>query len=257
MIRTPVLLALILLVSTACNRVFYPNAMFQMPKDYPYVDLSEKPIEEYLIHPGDRVSLQVFTNDGYGNVRTVVSSTFEGGGATGSRGLMAYVVHKDSMLHLPVLGSVNLCGMTVQQAELYLVEQYDQYYVDPFVVLEVTNRRVYVFNGAGSNARVVPLTEENMTLVEVLAQAGGIAITGKAYRVKVIRGDLANPEIDLIDLSTMEGMAKGSMVIQADDIIYVDPRMPLVRGFLAEIGPYLGLLSTATTLYLLINNLSR
>lgn len=63
-----------------------------------------------------------------------------------------------------------------------------------------------VFTGRGSG-HVVPLDNEGMSLIEVLGLAGGI--TGsKAYRVKLIRGDLRNPQVFLINLSTIEGMKK-------------------------------------------------
>ena len=69
-----------------------------------------------------------------------------------------------------------------------------------------------VFPGAGGEGKVVNLENENTTLIEALALAGGITNTGKANKIKVIRGDLRNPKVMLVDLSTIEGMKQSNML---------------------------------------------
>ena len=53
--------------------------------------------------------------------------------------------------------------------------------------------------------------------------AGGLADKGRAARIKLIRGDLADPEVYLIDLATIEGISQADIILQANDIIYVEP----------------------------------
>jgi polysaccharide export outer membrane protein len=72
-----------------------------------------------------------------------------------------------------------------------------------YVIIKVTNRRVFVFKGGGG--LVVNLNESPTSLIEVLAKSGGLDRTLKAYKIKIIRGDLKNPEVQLVDLSTIEG----------------------------------------------------
>lgn len=240
-------------------KVFYPNVMFQTPKDYEFVDFDTVPAPQYQIQPGDQLQVQVMTNEATGNVRALVP-VFQAGGMgmnmqQGQRG-MSFLVRADSTVNLPELGPIKMVGYTIPEAEEYLVELYSDTYVEPFVIVRVNNRRVIVYNG-GSSGSVVTLANENMTLIEVLAQVGGIASNGKAYRVKVVRGDLDDPQIDLIDLSTVEGMREAELIMQPNDIIYIDPRMNVASGFLREISPVLGLITTGTTIYLLIANLTQ
>ena len=69
---------------------------------------------------------------------------------------------------------------------------------------------------------------DNTTLFEALAQAGGLN-GGKAYKIKIIRGDLRNPQIFLVDLSTIKGVVKSDFVLQANDIIYIEiPYHPII-----------------------------
>jgi polysaccharide export outer membrane protein len=122
-------------------------------------------------------------------------------------------------------------------------------------MLNVLNRRVMVFPGAEGNARVVNLPDNNTNLIQVLAMAGGISDRGKAHRIKVIRGELKNPKIYLFDLSSIEGMKKADFVVQTNDIIYVEPLPRYARGVVAEIGPYLSLITSVVLTLTLINRL--
>ncbi len=248
------LILLIALSLFSSCKVFYPNILFKTPRDYPYATLNQMPPREYRILPGDRLSLQVYSNEAYNQVITMVQA-FENQSQGQQTQIVTFLVGQDSLVELPVIGKVNLTGMTIPQAQDTLKTLYARYYQDPLVAIEVTNRRVIVFNGS-ENATVVPLENENTSLVEVLAAAGGIDQNAKAYRIKIIRGDLENPQIALVDLSTVEGMRQAEMTVQANDIIYVEPTTRLTTGLWREISPVIGIITSITTLYLLISNLT-
>ncbi len=90
---------------------------------------------------------------------------------------------------------------------------------------------------------MINLTNNNTTLLEALALAGGIS-TGKAKRIKLIRGDIRDPLVYLLDLSTIEGMTQANMVIQANDIIYVEPVLKPLVTILTELNPIIGILTS-------------
>jgi polysaccharide export outer membrane protein len=139
--------------------------------------------------------------------------------------------------------------MTTREAEKMLEEKFAVYYTKPFVMLAVINRRVMVFPGSGGSGMVVTLENENTTLIEALALAGGITETGKSKVVKLIRGDNRNPQVHLIDLSTVDGMRQSNMLLQANDIIYVEPVKRVSRGILEEITPVVGIVTSLLLLY--------
>ncbi|MEX0636757.1 MAG: hypothetical protein WD135_08310, partial [Ferruginibacter sp.] len=118
------------------------------------------------------------------------------------------------------------------------------FYNKPFVLLEVTNRRVIIFPGSEGAAKVVSLEYDNTTFMEGLAAAGGISKDGKAYKVKLIRGDLKKPDVYLIDLSTIEGVKQADLVLQANDIIYVETKLRIGRDVMNNILPYLTFITT-------------
>jgi polysaccharide export outer membrane protein len=119
--------------------------------------------------------------------------------------------------------------------------------------MKVINRRVIVFPGNGGKAQVVQLTNNNTTVIEVLALTGGIAEDGKAYKVKLIRNeDKKKPQVFLMDLSEIDGLSAGNTVVMANDIVYVEPRYRFAKTLVGEITPVLTLLSSTLLLYTLI-----
>ncbi|MBA3900963.1 MAG: polysaccharide biosynthesis/export family protein [Bacteroidetes bacterium] len=207
---------------------------------------------EYRISPNDIVEFRIFTNDGFKLIDLTSMIDFSAQGSASNRALMPqqYMVEHDGMIKLPIVGRINVKGLTIREVERHLEEQYSASYIKPFVLINVINRRVIVFPGQHGSAKVVPLVNNNTTLIEALALAGGISDVGKAHKIKLIRGELNNPEVFLIDLSTIEGIRQADLVLQANDIIYVEPRLRITRGVIAEITPIVSLIST--TVFILI-----
>ncbi|MBI3501658.1 MAG: polysaccharide biosynthesis/export family protein [Bacteroidetes bacterium] len=234
---------------SAC-RSLNPSVMLKTGKDFKYNTFSTEPPAVYKISKNDELSFNIYTNDGFKLVDLTTllgeqSTTTTGGGGTRTvKSSLTYKVEFDGAVKFPVLGRINLQGMTVREAESFLEEKYSAFYNKPFVLLEVTNRRVIIFPGAAGAALVVPLQNENTTLMEGLASAGGISENGKAYKVKLIRGNLKDPEVYLIDLSTLDGVKKANLILQANDIIYVEPHLRIGKEVMANILPYLSFITT-------------
>lgn len=207
------LIAIVLLFSS-CG--INPNIMFQVPKDYEYANDQTIGNVEYRIVPNDIIAFSIYTNDGFKLIDLTTSAVsvnnpITGGGGSGMNNQTMFLVEPDGQIKLPIIGKFKIAGYTVREAEKQLEAQYATYYNKPFVIVRVTNRRVLVFPGNNGIGRVVPLENENTTLIEALAMAGGLTNVGKAYKIKLIRGDLRNPKVMLVDLSTVKGMTQSNL----------------------------------------------
>jgi len=238
------------LVISSCN--INPSVMFKVPKNYKYVTDQTINNIEYHIAANDIIGFSIYTNDGFKlvdlttSITNVVGSTSNGA----SNVYTVFLVEPDGMVKLPIIGKIKLQGLTVREAEKMLEQQYANFYNKPFVLLRVTNRRVLVFPGAGGEGKVVNLENENTTLIEALALAGGITNTGKAYKIKVIRGDLRNPKVMLVDLSTIEGLKQSNMLLQENDIIYVEAIPQISKELFQQITPIVGII---TSIFLVVS----
>lgn len=219
--------------------------MLQTKKDYQYDLISDSLSRlDYRITSNDILQYRVETNDGFKLIDLANQvNTFY-------RLELNVLVESDGSVKLPIIGFVKLEGLTIREAEKLLEEKYSDIYVKPFVNIKVTNKRVIVFPGNNGIAKVLPLANNNTTVLEALALSGGITEDGKAYKVKLIRNyRTKKPQVFLMDLSKIQGLAAGNTIVLANDIIYVEPRYRLARTLVTELTPVVTLISTTLLIY--------
>lgn len=219
------------------------------------------PEEAYRLAPDDRFVFVMTANDGKRiiDMGTGVMPEGSAGGMAQRAGMggsgMDYLVRPDGIAELPILGEVKIAGMTIKESQDHLASLYSKEYEKPYVQLEVTNRRVIVFPGSGGEAKVVPIANNNTTLLEALALAGGITDRGRAKKIKVMRKTSSGRMIYEVDLSKMEGIKYADMIVQANDYIYVEPVGRLAREVLSEISPILSIITSSIIVVTVIANL--
>jgi polysaccharide export outer membrane protein len=173
-------LAVILLPSCGVNS----NVMFKVPKgEINYDSIPMAPLEDYRISVDDKITFNLSTNDG-SEIIDRMSGIAQRNNMQGQ--VQEFVVRRNGEVELPVIGKVSIAGLTIEECEDTLAYLYSAYQ-NPFIQVKVTNQRVIVFPGNGSDARVIPLMNTNTTLMEALAQAGGITDRGKANTIKLMR----------------------------------------------------------------------
>ncbi|MES2628312.1 MAG: polysaccharide biosynthesis/export family protein [Bacteroidota bacterium] len=236
---------IVVFVLSSCNINSYI-----MLKDGKTTTFSEPPVseyKEYRISPFDQITFRFYKNSGFEILGG--SSVDAGVGNTAFQQqqqlalINTYNVEADGKVKLPYVGKVDVSGMTLREAEAYLESRYDSIYVRPFIILNVVNKRVIVSRGNGAS-QVVPLVNTNVSVFEALSLAGGIDERGKSKKIKLIRRVAGGHEIYKLDLSTVEGLAMADMPVQANDIIYVDPRRQYAGEFLREAAPYVSILTS-------------
>lgn len=206
------------------------------------------PVQDYTLSKDDKFTISLATNDGQIIIQSL-SGTSENTTTNQIYAKIEYVIRRDGYVNLPVVGDVQLIGKTVKQAEDELKRLYGEFYINPFVQLIVTNRRVIVFPGDGGDAQVIYLTNNNTTLMEVIAAAGGIAQRGKARQIKLIRSVSGTREIYPIDLSNLEGLKFADMVVQSNDYVYIEPNPRIGREIINQTAPFLAIFSSLLLIY--------
>lgn len=169
-----------------------------------------------------------------------------------------FLVQADGTVTLPLVDRVKVSGLSLLEADSVLKIRYDEYYKEAFVTTRVTNNRVFVLGAPGG--QVILLNNDNMNLLEILALAGGIdgqggggsgsglyRYGGKASNIRIIRGDLKNPRVQQIDLTTLDGMRRANLQMEPNDIVYVEPvRRPVLEA-LTDAAPVISFVSLITT----------
>lgn len=231
------------------------DIMFKTPTDFEFDVLPDSTESQFRIQPNDVLQFRLFANDGF---RMIDLVSDEGG--VNARNLnritFSFLVEFDGLVELPLIGRVKAAGLTLREAEFMMEERYVTYYNRPFVQLSVGNRRVVVYPGGGADAEVVQLENNNTTLLEALAQAGGLSRRGNAGRIKLFRRNAeGGRDIYMFDMSDIDGLQYGDLVMQADDIIYVEPNPELARELLYDLTPLITLLTSTVLVIGIVNGL--
>ena len=220
-------------------------------QDLSYLSSDITVIEKnYTIQPNDLIELKVYTNKGEQIIDPNNELQIQQNQNQRQNDRPEFLVLEDGTVKLPMVGNVKLGGMKINEAQEYLEKKYNSFYKDAFIILRYINKRVIVLGSPGG--QVIPLQDENISVIEVVALAGGIDREGKAKNIRLIRGDLHEPEVFVIDLSTIEGMRTSMMNAMPGDIIYIEPRVKVVTEGTKDFMAVFSILVSTLTLAALI-----
>ena len=137
-----------------------------------------------------------------------------------------YLVNDDGNIYLPLIKPISVEGLKIWQANDLVAKAYEEFYVQPYAKVNLLNRRVVIMGALGD--RILPLTQENMNLLEVLVMAGvNLGVNSRNDRIRVIRNVLTDPKIQIVDLTKWETTKLANMRIEPNDVIYIEPRRRL------------------------------
>lgn len=240
-------LAIFILGSCGINS----SLMFKTPKggSFKYDSIPMKPLEEYHITKDDKFNFYLYPNSGEKLIESISGTTVNGENLlyNNNNSVIAnfqYIVKGDGFVELPIIGNVKAEGLTLTDFQDSLKAKYSSQYNSPFIKVELTNQRCVIFSGQGSNAKIVPIVNNNTTLMEVIAQAGGIDTRGQAKLIKLMRRVNGKREVYLIDLSTIEGLMYTDMIVQGNDYIYIEPKAELAKETVKEMAPIISIISS-------------
>ena len=205
----------------------------------------QKEVEfENIIAPNDRVAITVYVQSAAGSQQmTSILSTRNVNSQNPDEEDLGLLVTQRGTVRLPLVGTVRIEGLTQDEATDKLIKKYQQYIRNPYVTVEIKNQRVIVV-GEVNTPGIVSVTNGTMNLIEALALSGDLTKDAARHNIKLIRGDLRNPEIRNINLTDMNMIASTSLLLRPNDIIYVQPRE--LDGFnkaVQEIAPFWDTLS--------------
>ncbi len=230
------------------------DIMFRTSTDHQFDTFLDSASVNIRLQRNDQIQLRLFANDGFKMI-DLVSETGARDANWLQRNIFAYYIESDGLVKLPLLGRVQIAGLTIREAEAFLEERYSVYYNRPFAQIFVNNRKVVVFPGGGGDAQVVPLENNNTTLLEVIGAAGGLSKRGNARKVKLFRyGKDGKRLVYQFDLSDISGLQYADIVMQGDDVVYVQPNPEIAREVLADLTPLVTLLSSILLVFAVTRN---
>lgn len=248
-----IILFVLFLFMSSCA-TYKQNIMFKSTETEAAEKLKKGALDtekNFNIVRNDRLTIKIYSNGGERLIDPNPELTQTNPNTTPSNPQEpSYLVDLNGVIKLPMVGEVNVNGLTLKQAEEVLQKEYARFFKEPFVQLSFVNKRVIVLGALGG--QVIPLENENTTLVEVLALAKGLNNDAKSRNIRLLRAD----KVYEVDFSTIEGYHHGNMLIEPGDVVYVEPiRRPFSEGLRDNTG-LVSLMIALATLLTVISNIN-
>lgn len=182
-----------------------------------------------LIQPDDILAISIVTLDAEANILFNKSSVaFPAAGSStatpiGQQVLTGYLVDKAGFVQLPVVGKIQLQGLTTADARDTIFKKISFYYSEPSVDVRFANFKITVL-GEVNRPATYTAPNEKITLFDALGMAGDLTIFGKRENVMLIRDENDKQKhIIKIDLNSKQLMNSPYFYLKQNDVIYVEP----------------------------------
>jgi polysaccharide export outer membrane protein len=208
--------------------------------EIPALDTSS--IYKVRIYPGDILSINVFTinMEAYPYLSTPNERLGTDNRSAYEKG---FLVNETGGIKLPLIGSVNLKGLTIAEATSFIENKFKVFIDDPIITIKKLNFKVTVL-GEVNKPGTYPILNERATLPEVLGLAGDLSQFADRKKLRIIREENGQREDFFVDLTDAKSLSPQSYYLHPDDIVYVQP---LPRRAFQNISPSVTLFTSILT----------
>ena len=217
------------------------------------------PMYDAKIMPKDLLTITVNTSNPEASapynlaVQTSMNVAY-GSSLTTQPVLQQYLVSNEGTIDFPVLGSLQVSGLTKSEAENLIREKLGAYLKEtPIVTVRMTNYKISVL-GEVNRPGMFTINNEKVNIFEALALAGDLTIWGQRDNLKLIREDATGKrEIITLNLNKSDIVTSPNYYLQQNDILYVTPNKTKAKN--ADVGQNTSLWLNATSILVAIANL--
>lgn len=167
-------------------------------------------------------------------------------------GGISYLLDKNGNIDMPILGTINLLGKTRTEAIKIIESKLKIYVKDPVVLIFNENNKLSVL-GDVRNPGPINFATERITVLEALALAGDLNITGKRDNILIIRDNNGDKTYNRINLLNPSVINSEFYYLKKNDVVYVEPNMREIRNADKLRGDLPIILSIGTSLVSLLS----
>ncbi|MBO5956021.1 MAG: polysaccharide biosynthesis/export family protein [Bacteroidales bacterium] len=168
--------------------------------------------------------------------------------------LQQYLVSNEGTIDFPVLGVLNVGGLTKTEAENLIRTKLGNYLKEiPIVTVRMANYKISVL-GEVARPGMFTVSNEKISVFEALALAGDLTIWGMRDNVKIIREDAdGQREIISLNLNKTDIVNSPYYYLQQNDILYVTPNKTKAKN--SDIGQSTSLWFSGTSILVSLVNI--
>ena len=193
---------------------------------------------------------------------TVHTLSPEASEAFNLKGTSGYLVDNDGNIDFPVVGTLNLGGMSTKEAEALIkskVAPYMSVSENPIVQVRMSNYKYAMLGGINAPG-VYTAPNEKISIVEAIARAGDLNLYGQRDKIFLIReNEHGQREYHQLNINDAEIFNSPYYYLQQNDIVYVEPKKVVARNafFTSSTSMWLSIFGMLTSVSTFILALTR
>ena len=249
--------SLVLAFFSSCGSV--KNIAYIQNSDSVNYDRSQY-LYDAKIMPKDELTISVNTTNPEVSLpfNLLMQNAYQQGRTLSTTGgtLMPYLVDTEGSINFPIIGRLQVAGLTKRQCERMIQDKIRPYLAEsenPIVTVRMSSYSISVL-GEVARPGSYMVSREEINVLEALAQAGDLTIYGVRDRVKLIRKNASGrKEIHTLNLNDANIVNSPYFYLQQNDIIYVEPNK--VKAQNSSVGSMTTLWFSATSILISLTSL--
>ncbi len=166
--------------------------------------------------------------------------------------VLGYLVDENGDIQFVKIGTLHVAGITRKELKATLERDLSTYLAQPVVAVGFLNRHITVIGGI--SPQIIPMPNDNMTILDALAASGGTELKGRPDNILVVREKGNSKEFKRLNLTDSTIFYSPYFYMQPNDIVYVEP---------VKVKDYTGLkiyslvITTITFIFFIINEVKK
>jgi len=143
-------------------------------------------------------------------------------GSSGGGSIPGYLVDNNGEIELPLVGKVQVAGLTLSEIKEKVRVRAEVYYKSPVVNVRLANFKVTVLGEVSSPGTYI-MDQDKATLLDALGMAGDLTIYGKRTNVLLAREVDGKEKLVRLNLNSTDILNSPYFYLQQGDVVYVQP----------------------------------
>lgn len=170
--------------------------------------------------------------------------------AVGQQTFQSYLVDNKGYIEFPILGKLQVGGLTRTEVLQSLKEKIGIYIKNPIINLRIMNFKVSL-QGEVNLPGTYSITSERVTLIEALSMAKDLTIYGKRHNILVIREINGIKSYNRVDITKADFINSPFYYLAQNDVVYVQPNNVKVNA--SAVGPNTSVIISAISILITLS----
>ncbi|MCY2687554.1 polysaccharide biosynthesis/export family protein [Salinimicrobium sp. TH3] len=219
--RIFVLIIVLLTVSSCVTR---KNMVYFQNVDQLRESVERNRNDNLQIQPDDELTIRVSAPEQEATIPfNLTKSVASEAGVGGSVELETYLVSSEGTIQFPVIGVMEVQGLTTTELAEKIRKSILEYVKDPIINVRILNFQISVL-GEVNSPGTFSIDDDHINLSKAIAMAGDLTIFGKRDNILILGEEEGVKTYAYLDLTDANVVNSPYYNLRQNDVIYVEPR---------------------------------